>query len=337
MGDADRRAVASGIRSSLLMERAGEAVAAAAAQMVPAGGRIAVLAGPGNNGGDGFVAARLLAESGYRVSVFLVGDRDALKGDASLAARAWTGAGRGSEPRFRLWRRPHHRRACSARGSIDRSKGSAPRLSTGRTRAALPILAVDLPSGVDGASGAILGRAILAQGDGYLLPTQTRVICSCQGGFSPVPSPLADIGHDAAILSAIRPTAFHNNPALWLEVFPRPRLDGHKYDRGHTLVVSGPLTGTGAARLAARGALRIGSGLVTVASPPDAVVANAAHLTAIMLMRMYEAEGLAEILADHRKNAVVIGPALGCRRRRNCTGFDRSQTRMRRWLSMPMG
>ena len=88
-------------------------------------------------------------------------------------------------------------------------------------------------------------------------------------------------------------------------------IDGHKYDRGHTVVVSGPLTGTGAARLAARAALRIGSGLVTVASPPDAIVANAAHLTAIMLTRMYEAEGLAEILADRRKNAVVIGPALG--------------------------
>jgi NAD(P)H-hydrate epimerase len=92
MGDADRRAIASGTRSSVLMERAGEAVAAVAGRMVGVGSRVAVLAGPGNNGGDGFVAARLLQAVGYRVSVFLAGERSALKGDASLMARQWTGA-----------------------------------------------------------------------------------------------------------------------------------------------------------------------------------------------------------------------------------------------------
>jgi S-adenosylmethionine decarboxylase len=106
---------------------------------------------------------------------------------------------------------------------------------------------------------------------------------------------LADIGIDPSCLRAIKPDTFHNNPRLWLDNLPRPRLDGHKYDRGHTLVVSGPLTGTGAARLAARGALRAGSGLVTIASPADAIVVNASHLTAIMLVRLYEAEGLADI------------------------------------------
>jgi hydroxyethylthiazole kinase-like uncharacterized protein yjeF len=125
------------------------------------------------------------------------------------------------------------------------------------------------------------------------------------------PVTLADIGIDAACLATIEPAASHNQPSLWMHAFPRPRPDGHKYRRGHALVVSGPLTGTGAARLAARGALRAGAGLVTLASPADAIMANAAQLTAIMLVRLYGAEGLAEILADRRKNAVVLGPALG--------------------------
>jgi len=309
MGDADRRAVASGIRSSLLMERAGEAVATVAARMAPAGARIAVLAGPGNNGGDGFVAARLLAANGFRVRVFLIGDREHLKGDASLAARAWTGPVEAPRRDFADGAQLIIDALFGA--GLDRPvEGAAASAIDGANESGVPILAVDLPSGVDGASGAILGRAILAR--------ETVTFFRRKPGHLLLPGrllagdlTLADIGHDPAILQAIRPAAFHNNPALWLENYPLPRIDGHKYDRGHTVVVSGPLTGTGAARLAARGALRVGSGLVTVASPPDAVVANASQLTAIMLTRMYDADGLAEILADRRKNAVVLGPALG--------------------------
>jgi hydroxyethylthiazole kinase-like uncharacterized protein yjeF len=92
---------------------------------------------------------------------------------------------------------------------------------------------------------------------------------------------------------------------------PVPRIDGHKYDRGHAVVVSGPAIRTGAARLAARAALRVGAGLVSVASPEDALIVNAAHLTAIMLLYMDGPAGLAEILSDRRRNALVIGPALG--------------------------
>ncbi len=88
-------------------------------------------------------------------------------------------------------------------------------------------------------------------------------------------------------------------------------MEGHKYSRGHAVVVSGGMTRTGAARLAARGALRAGAGLVTLASPPDALAVNASHLTAIMLERMEGPAGLAAILADRRRNAVCLGPALG--------------------------
>jgi hydroxyethylthiazole kinase-like uncharacterized protein yjeF len=102
-----------------------------------------------------------------------------------------------------------------------------------------------------------------------------------------------------------------NDPALWIGALPFPGAQGHKYDRGHALAVSGPMTRTGAARLAARAALRAGAGLVTLASPPDALAVNAAQLTAVMLQGMDGAAGLETILADARINAVVMGPALG--------------------------
>jgi hydroxyethylthiazole kinase-like uncharacterized protein yjeF len=309
MAEADRRAIASGVRSSVLMERAGEAVAAVARRMAPAGARVAVLAGPGNNGGDGFVAARHLQDAGYDVSVFLVGDRTLLKGDASLMARQWKGSVEAARRDFGQGADLIIDALFGA--GLDRPvEGLAAVAIDGANESGVPILAVDLPSGIDGRTGAILGTAILAR--------ETVTFFRRKPGHLLLPGrmlagevTLADIGIDASILAAIKPSAFHNIPKLWLSAFPRPRLDGHKYDRGHALVVSGPLTGTGAARLAARGALRAGAGLVTVASPADAIIANAAQLTAIMLVRLYEAEGLSEILADRRKNAVVLGPALG--------------------------
>jgi hydroxyethylthiazole kinase-like uncharacterized protein yjeF len=130
-----------------------------------------------------------------------------------------------------------------------------------------------------------------------------RVLCG--------PVVVADIGIPEAVLGEINPKTWANVPALWRAHLPLPRRDGHKYDRGHALVVSGPLSHTGAARMGARGALRIGAGLVTVASPPDALAVNAAHLTAIMLLAFEGAAGLGQILGDRRKNAVLLGPALG--------------------------
>jgi hydroxyethylthiazole kinase-like uncharacterized protein yjeF len=309
MGEADRRTIAAGTRSYLLMERAGEAVATAAGRMVSLGTRVAVLCGPGNNGGDGFVAARLLAGAGYRVSVYLLGARDQLKGDASLAVRAWNG------PVEQL-RRDFAEGAdlivdALFGAGLDRPiDGAAGVAVDGANESGVPILAVDLPSGVDGRNGAILARAVIAKETvtffrrkpGHLL-VPGRLLCG--------PVTVSDIGNDVASLATIRPKAFHNLPTLWQAELPYPRIDGHKYDRGHAVVVSGPIWRTGAARLAARGALRVGAGLVTVASPPDALVVNGAHLTAIMLARMDGPDGLSEILADQRHNAVVLGPALG--------------------------
>ena len=122
---------------------------------------------------------------------------------------------------------------------------------------------------------------------------------------------LADIGIPASVLGPIAPKTFANEPPLWRAEFPWPRPESHKYARGHAVVVSGPVYSTGAARLGARGALRIGAGLVTVASPRDALEVNAAELTAIMVREADDARSLAALLSDQRKNAVLIGPGLG--------------------------
>jgi ADP-dependent NAD(P)H-hydrate dehydratase / NAD(P)H-hydrate epimerase len=125
------------------------------------------------------------------------------------------------------------------------------------------------------------------------------------------PVAVADIGIADATLAELGGRTFANGPDLWGAAFPRPDLEAHKYKRGHAVVVSGGATHTGAARLAARGALRAGAGLVTVASPAEALAANAAHLTAIMLRRCDGAADLRDLLADARFNAVALGPALG--------------------------
>jgi hydroxyethylthiazole kinase-like uncharacterized protein yjeF len=122
---------------------------------------------------------------------------------------------------------------------------------------------------------------------------------------------VADIGIPDSVLEVIKPRTFANEPALWLAHFPWPKAEGHKYARGHAVVVSGPAYSTGAARLAAEGALRAGAGLVTVASPQDALAVNAAQLTAIMVRPADGAKELAGLLTDERKNAVLIGPGVG--------------------------
>src|SRR5438876_361769 len=122
---------------------------------------------------------------------------------------------------------------------------------------------------------------------------------------------VVDIGIPENVLESVRARTFANGPALWGRGFPIPRLDGHKYSRGHAVVVSGDLAFTGAARLAARGALRAGTGLVTLASPRQALAVNAAASLAVMVRPVDGATELAAMLADPRLNTVVLGPGGG--------------------------
>ncbi len=274
MAQADRLTIAGGVAGIELMENAGAAVAEAVAARRGPGSRVTVVAGPGNNGGDGFVAARLLAARGYRLEVMLVGEAGHLKGDAALAAKSWDRSIAPAEPSG-LDRADIIVDALFGAGLDRPVEGLARTMIEAMNAQAAPVVAVDLPSGINGSSGAIMGVAVKAahtvtffrKKPGHLL-LPGRLHC---GSVS-----VADIGIPATVLARIAPRTFENVPALWRESFPVPRHDGHKYDRGHAVVVSGPSWSTGAARLAARGALRAGAGLVTIASPREALAVNAA-------------------------------------------------------------
>jgi hydroxyethylthiazole kinase-like uncharacterized protein yjeF len=172
------------------------------------------------------------------------------------------------------------------------------------------IYAVDLPSGINGTSGDVQGVAVRA--------SETVTFFRRKVGHLLLPGRLhcgavrvADIGIPASVLADIKPQAFLNVAGLWTKHFPVPRVDGHKYGRGHAVVVSGDLASTGAARLAARGALRAGAGLVTIASPRAALAVNAAASLAVMVRPVDGAEELTAFMSDPRRNALVLGPGGG--------------------------
>ncbi len=312
MAEVDRFTIAGGTPGITLMERAGMAVAREAARLAPSRGRIAVLCGPGGNGGDGFIAARLLQSWGYAVELALLGDRARLSGDPARAAERWQGPVRAGEG-FAFDQADLVVDALYGAGLSRDIDGAALRLVEAINTFAhsgRPALSVDVPSGLDGATGEPRGAAVEATASvtffrlkpGHLL-LPGRALCG--------EIVLADIGLDARALEPIAPQAFVDAPALWRHALPRLGAGSHKYTRGASLVVSGPAHRTGAARLAARAALRVGSGLVAIASPPDAVAVNSAHETAVMVAPFDGLAGFAALIADPRRNALLIGPGAG--------------------------
>ena len=302
MAEADRLTIAGGMAGIELMENAGRAVADAAGALLQ-GRRVVVVAGPGNNGGDGFVAARHLAARGYAVRVSFVGDAKRLKGDAALAADRWSGPVEQASPGSLA--------DCDIvidalfGAGLDREVEGLPRAMIRAMNASTaPVLAVDLPSGVNGTTGAVMGIAVNA--------THTVTFFSRKTGHMLLPGRLhcgaiqmADIGIPDQVLEAIKPMAFANRPALWGRSFPQLRTDGHKYSRGHVVVVSGGLSTTGAARLAARGALRAQPGLVTVEPQPSIYIPVAAQLHAAMVRPWRAGRPLPK-----NATAILFGPGL---------------------------
>ncbi len=309
MSAADRLTISGGVPGIDLMEHAGQAVADAVRARFPAGCQIAVVAGPGNNGGDGFVSARLLTGYGYRTQLLLVGEPTRIRGDAALAMKKWNGSIAPASPSG-LERADVIIDAVFGAGLDRPVEGLARTMIEAMNAHRAPIVAVDLPSGVNGTSGGVMGVAANAvqsvtffrKKPGHLL-IPGRLHC---GAVS-----VAHIGIAGAVLAQIRPMTFENVPALWRAQFPWPQTEGHKYSRGHAVVVSGPSWSTGAARLAARGALRAGAGLVTLASPREALAVNAASNLAVMVRPVDGAAELSAFLADHRLNALAIGPGVG--------------------------
>jgi hydroxyethylthiazole kinase-like uncharacterized protein yjeF len=307
MAHADRQTIAAGTPGVDLMERAGRAVADAVLARFPSGSRTVVIAGPGNNGGDGFVAARLLAERGYPVRVLMVGETAQLKGDAALAAKTWTGTVSTADPGG--LQGAHVIIDALFGAGLDRPVEGLPRMMIEAMNAQpAPVVAVDLPSGINGTTGAVTGVAVRAvrtitffrKKPGHVL-LPGRLYCG--------QTSVADIGIPDSVLAQVGPQTYENVPALWRAQLPVPKDTGHKYSRGHAVIVSGPSWSTGAARLAARGALRAGAGLVTIASPRDALAINATANLAVMVRPVDGAEELVKFL--RRLNVLAIGPGMG--------------------------
>ena len=310
---ADALAMERGTPGHVLMENAGWGVCRAIMRRY-APCRVLVACGPGNNGGDGFVVARRLAERGWPVAVALLGERARLKGDARAASDRWNGAVRpldAATPERADLVVDALFGAGLSRPLEGEAAAFAEALNARRAAGLCRTVAVDVPSGLDGASGRPIGD-LAVEADltvSFFRPKPAHVLLPGRELCGEVE--IRDIGIPDVVLDEIRPRAFVNVPALWRSRLPVPAADTHKYRRGHLLVISGDASHTGAARLAAMAGLRAGAGLVTVASPGSALQVNAAHLTAIMLARCDDPEELPEIIRTRRIRALVIGPAAG--------------------------
>jgi hydroxyethylthiazole kinase-like uncharacterized protein yjeF len=309
MSEADRRTITAGTPGIELMERAGAAVARVAAEEAKSGQRIAIVCGPGNNGGDGFVAARVLHEQGFDVRLLLLGSRDKIAGDAAIAASRWSGKVELFDANA-LSNCDLVIDALFGAGLSRDLSGEAKRAIEAINASKLPVVAVDLPSGIDGESGRVHGAAVRA--------THTVTFCRMKPAHLLMPGrvhagkiTVADIGISDRIVREVAGGIFLNVPEAWIGAYPWPRMDGHKYKRGHAVVVSGPAHAIGAARLAAKAALRAGAGLVTVAAPKAALPTLSASLEAVMVREASGAAGLKKLLADERLNAVLLGPGNG--------------------------
>ncbi len=294
MTAADAAAAQAGVPGAVLMQAAGRAVARAAQRFGPC--RTLVLCGPGNNGGDGYVAARLLAQQGWPIRVAALHPPRA-GSDAQAAAARWHGPMASFDPA----------EASRVELVIDAVFGAGlsatiPNAVADALAAARRVLAVDVPSGLDGATGQSRGQVRAADATvtffrlkpGHLL-LPGRTLC---GDVL-----LADIGLPASVLQAIAPQAWHNGPALWR--VPLPGALDHKYTRGHVTVLGGASM-TGAARLSAAAARRGGAGMVSIAAAGRADIYRTGEPGLIV-----SDAPLLELLQDQRRAVWVCGPGLG--------------------------
>jgi NAD(P)H-hydrate epimerase len=305
---ADQAAMSSGVSGTALMEAAGAGVAHEIALRWPVG-RIAILCGPGNNGGDGFVAARYLQEVGWTVRLGLAGSKAGLTGDAAAMAELWPDVIEALSPAI-LDDADVIVDAFFGAGLSRPVEGKAAEILDAVQSSSAAVVAVDVPSGVHGDSGQVLGRAVPAdltvtfhrRKTGHVL-LPGRVLC---GEVAVI-----DIGIPGGLFEDDINLVRENEPDLWLAKLPRPGIDGHKYARGHAVVASGDAESCGASRLAARAALRVGAGLVTAVGPVEAMKLHAAYTAAVMTENCETPDVFDSLISQRRRNAVLIGPGNG--------------------------
>jgi NAD(P)H-hydrate epimerase len=301
MSQADGLAAKGGMPVERLMEAAGWAVAMQVRKRFEPC-RVLVLAGPGNNGGDGLVAARYLRRWGWPVRVALLGKADGLKGEAGLNAQRWEGEIEALAPDC-LTGADLVIDALFGAGLTRPLDGVARQVIEAIT---VPVVAVDIPSGVSGDTGLVMGAAPRAM----LTVTFFRKKpghCLMPGRDLCGEIVVSDIGIPDAVLDLIQPKTFENGPDLW--ELPNISPTAHKYSRGHVLILGGEMTG--AARLAARAARKSGAGMVTLAVPERLMPLYAADWPGNVLKRCDDADDLAQLLESKRFNAALAGPGLG--------------------------
>lgn len=305
MAKADQAAIGRGISGETLMGNAGQAVVNAITERWEPQHAV-VLCGPGNNGGDGFVIARLLGDLGWSVRLGLFGNLDQISTDARAHADIWEG------PIEQI-------SADLIEGStlvVDSIFGAG--LSRPVNGLVLDVLncigeracvAVDIPSGVNGDTGEVRGFAkkadltvtFFCKKPGHLL-LPGRNLC---GDLV-----VADIGIPEAVLSDLSISIAENDPALWLSSMPNPNVEHHKYRRGY-VVIAGSSEMPGAAILAATSARRAGAGMVSLAVPKDAAAICKLAVQGGVVRVVRDTGMFEDIVADDRVGAVVVGPGLG--------------------------
>ncbi len=333
MAQADAFAVEGGVSILELMEAAGAAVVDAILELVDdrwsgqinSIPKVTIFCGPGNNGGDGFVAARLLAGAGWSVGVGFLGDIDRLSDAARINMERWQDEAGGEILSVDVVLGRESMQATDV--FVDAFFGSglnrdisgpatdaitamtSERKASERKERQVAVVAIDIPSGVSGNSGNIAGVAVdadvtvtffRAKPGHLMLPGRER--CGCLV--------VADLGIPAAALDHIGPTMHINGPDLWEAKFPWPTNSDHKYSRGMAVIAGGEVM-TGATRLAASGAMRAGAGMVMIAASPDAAQIYRSGPAGIVVRDVSGPSEFSEMIADPRVRAGLIGPGAG--------------------------
>lgn len=305
---AEKDAISAGASGESLMENAGKAVIDLVTQQYKPRPAL-VVCGTGNNGGDGFVIARMLKEKNWPVTLAILGNADAIKGDAKKARDKWNMSG-GATRSFTADMLKESQLVIDAvfGTGLDRPlEGEIKSTVNAINASKLPVVSVDIASGINTDTGVVMGAAIRA--------AHTVTFVRAKPGHILLPGK-AHMGelhvYDIGISGdRVAPSCFLNAPALWKDSFPVLAPEAHKYSRGHSLLIGGDMHSTGAARLAALSALRVGSGLVSVASTPSALPIYAMTLTSVMTKPCGNPAQLAALLADKHINATLVGPGGG--------------------------
>ncbi|WP_417461766.1 NAD(P)H-hydrate dehydratase [Kordiimonas sp.] len=313
---ADAWSIENGMSGLSLMEYAGKAVAGITAEYLgspsEASGDVIVLCGPGNNGGDGYVAARYLSGWGYPVSLMTSCHTDALKGDAREMAGRWSGR---QDPinTAKFKKASVIIDALFGTGLSRAIEGELAEVVAAVNKSPAITIAVDIPSGLCARTGQPLGPCVQADATITFFKKKVgqtvapgRFLCGGQDHIH-----IADIGIPESSISALHVDTFENIPSLWGVAFPYAGPATHKYHRGHLLVLGGKEPTLGASRLAALAGLRVGAGLITLAAPAETYAVQATALTDVMVRRFEGPVGFMGIASDARIATVLMGPGAG--------------------------